>query len=174
MGCRSRAHSSPSLWPCISNTGLSRSLTMISKISLSCVPARIRSAFQQTLRMDRPETRVRRCVSRGTSKPSSKSSSVFFLRQTFVPVLHLPQVDLGDGFEVHVPKSDAAVSSSCGESFFTCVHAEDPSLEQTTQELTPLHRDRHMDGSLRRTLKEHPGWVSRVLQDSPRVPPVPS
>lgn len=56
LGCRSRAHSSPSLWPCISRTGLSRSRTMTSKISLSWVPAKIRSAFQQTLRIERPET----------------------------------------------------------------------------------------------------------------------
>lgn len=37
---------------------------MTSKISLSCVPARIRSAFQQTLRMERPETGTRnhQCV----------------------------------------------------------------------------------------------------------------
>lgn len=54
LGCKASAHSSPSLWPCISRTGLSRSLTITSKISLSWVPARIRSAFQQTLRIDRP------------------------------------------------------------------------------------------------------------------------
>lgn len=84
---RSSAHSSPSPWPCMMSSGLSRSRTitwgqpggganflphchrlergrdgdgggrsfsLTSKISLSCVPARIRSARQQTLRMDRP------------------------------------------------------------------------------------------------------------------------
>ena len=49
--------------------------------------------------------------------------------QTFVSLLRLPQVDLGDGFEVDVPQSDAAVPSSGGKSFLTGVHAEDPCLQ---------------------------------------------
>lgn len=48
--------------------------------------------------------------------------------QTFVSLLRLSQIDLGDGFEVDVPQSDAAVPSSGGEPFLTCVHAEDPCL----------------------------------------------
>jgi len=47
---------------------------------------------------------------------------------TFVALLGLSKVDLGDGFEVDVPQSDAAVPSSRGEAFFTRVHAEDPRL----------------------------------------------
>lgn len=54
LGCTARAQSSPSQWPCMISMGLSLSLTSTSKISLSCVPARSLSAFQHTLRMDRP------------------------------------------------------------------------------------------------------------------------
>lgn len=57
--------------------------------------------------------------------------------QTFVSLLGLSQVDLGDGFEVDVPQSDAAISSSGGKSFLTGVHAENPCLHNmlnTTQE----------------------------------------
>lgn len=112
---------------------------MISKISLSCVPAKIRSAFQQTLRMDRPETRTQRVYIRAAvdkhlnqhQRITEAGECPLVSIQTFVSVLHLPQVNLGDGFEVHVPESDAAVSPSCGKSFFTGMHAEDPSLEQT-------------------------------------------
>lgn len=46
-------------------------------------------------------------------------------------MLSLPQVDLGDGFEVDVPQADAAVSSSRGEPFLAGVHAEDPCLNET-------------------------------------------
>lgn len=61
--------------------------------------------------------------------------------QTFVSLLGLPQVDLGDGFEVDVPQSDAAVSSSRGESFLTGVHAEDPRLSNM---LHKNSRNRHI------------------------------
>lgn len=54
LGCRARAQSSPSQWPCRISMGLSRSRTITSNISLSWVPARRRSAFQHTLRMERP------------------------------------------------------------------------------------------------------------------------
>lgn len=54
LGCTARAQSSPSQWPCMINIGLSLSLTITSNISLSCVPAKSRSAFQHTLRMDKP------------------------------------------------------------------------------------------------------------------------
>lgn len=49
---------------------------------------------------------------------------------TFVSLLRLPQVDLGDGFEVDVPEADASVSTSGGEAFLTGIHAEDPSLHR--------------------------------------------
>lgn len=47
---------------------------------------------------------------------------------TFVSLLGLLQVDLGDGFEVNVPQPDAAVSASGGEAFLAGIHAEDASL----------------------------------------------
>lgn len=47
-------------------------------------------------------------------------------------MLSLPQVDLGDGFEIHIPQSDAAVSSSRSKSFFAGMHAEDPCLNNVT------------------------------------------
>lgn len=63
-------------------------------------------------------------------------------------MLHLPQVDLGDGFEVHVPEADAAVSSSGGEALLTGVHAEDPSLEQTrSHRWTPVQPGRALEVS---------------------------
>lgn len=96
--------------------------------------------------MDRPETRTRRVYVRAAVDKhlnqhqriteAGECPLVSIPSQTFVSVLHLPQVNLGDGFEVHVPESDAAVSSSCGKSFFTGMHAEDPSLEKTRQLLT--------------------------------------
>lgn len=49
--------------------------------------------------------------------------------QTFVALLRLSQVDLGDGFEVHVPQPDTAISPPSGKSFLTGVHAEDPRLQ---------------------------------------------
>ena len=55
LGCRARAQSSPSQWPCRISIGLSRSRTITSNISLSWVPARRRSAFQHTLRIERPD-----------------------------------------------------------------------------------------------------------------------
>lgn len=58
--------------------------------------------------------------------------------RTFVSLLGLPQVDLGDGFEVDVPESDAAVSASCGETLLAGEHAEDTSLKQDGPD--QLHR----------------------------------
>lgn len=62
------------------------------------------------------------------------------LFETFVSVLSLPQVDLGNGFEIHVPQSDAAVSSSRSKSFFTGMHAEDPCLNNVTGKKSVLLR----------------------------------
>lgn len=62
LGWRSNAQSSPSEWPCMIRRGLSLSRTITSKISLSCVPARILSAFQQTLRIDRPTVGKKKSV----------------------------------------------------------------------------------------------------------------
>lgn len=67
---------------------------------------------------------------------------------TFVAVLHLPQVDLGDGLEVHVPQPDAAVPSSGGEALLAGVHAEDPGLGDTgTRRGHGRYRDRSQRGS---------------------------
>lgn len=54
VGCTARAHSSPSQWPCMMRKGLLRSWTTTSKISLSCVPTRMWSPRQHTLRTDSP------------------------------------------------------------------------------------------------------------------------
>lgn len=54
VGCTASAQSSPSQWPCIMRKGLLRSWTTISKISLSCVPTRMWSPRQHTLRTDSP------------------------------------------------------------------------------------------------------------------------
>lgn len=57
---------------------------------------------------------------------------------TFVAMLCLPQVDLGYGFKVDIPQPDAAVSSSCGETLLTRVHAEDPRLNNRHMKTFPI------------------------------------
>lgn len=49
--------------------------------------------------------------------------------RTFVALLGFPQVDLGDGLEVDVPKPHATVASAGGEALLAGVHAKDPCLK---------------------------------------------
>lgn len=61
--------------------------------------------------------------------------------RTFVSLLGLSQVDLGDGFEVGVPQSDAAVSAARGEALLAGIHAEDTGLRTHTH----AHNEATMD-----------------------------
>lgn len=57
---------------------------------------------------------------------------------TFVSLLGLSEVDLGDRLEVGVPQPDAAVPASGGEALLARVHAEDTSLHTRTHTHTHL------------------------------------
>lgn len=52
---------------------------------------------------------------------------------TFITLLSLSEVYLGDGFEVHVPESNTAVPTAGGETLLTRMHTEDPSLRNSIQ-----------------------------------------